>query len=438
MINRYQIRKLLAPTAGLRWAALMAVGGLVAFFLGFSLSFKDVVTPMTVRLSNNWNTLVARISPNVDVDTVNHALGGVLLALGIYYFVSGIRLGAKRFFETMNPQAPTKKLVGSFVRRQQLTVGPKIVALGGGTGLSTLLRGLKHHSSNISAIVTVTDDGGSSGRLSAEFGIIPPGDIRNCLVALADAEKLMTDLFQHRFKRAKGSLGGHSIGNLLIAGLIEQNDGDMDAALTMASEVLNIRGRVMPSTLNHIQLKAITEDGEEVTGETKIVGTGKRIRRVYLDPPDCEPFADALEAIAEAELIVIGPGSVFTSVIPNLLVPKIAEAINQSKAVKAYVCNVMTQPGESDSFTAAEHVSAIQANVDLRTFDHVLVNTSSPSPSTLDRYRDSGQNLVDPDIDRVRALGFKVVAGNYMSESDYVRHDPLKVAARLVGLLTKF
>ncbi len=429
------MRRLLAPTAGLRKPIVRAGIGLLILLFGLSLSFIQTALPIILNLGKLWNGFIERWVGIDRAAQFNHVLGGVCLVLGFYLAFTGLRSLQRRFYQVMAPASRSDKIVNTFVRRQQLSAGPRIVAMGGGTGLSTLLRGLKHHTSNITAIVTVTDDGGSSGRLSREMGIVPPGDMRNCLVALADAEKLMTDLFQHRFAKAKGSLAGHSIGNLLIAGLVEQADGDLDRALAMASEVLNIRGRVLPSTTQTVRLRALMDDGSEVCGETTIVAAGKRIRRIYLDPMDVAPFPDASTAIEEADMIIIGPGSVFTSVIPNLLIPGMADAVHNAKAVKAYVCNVMTQPGESDSFTAAEHVTAIQANVDRRIFDHVLVNTGRPTQGTVDKYRNSDQYVVEADVERIRALGFRVVSGNFMNEMDYVRHDPLKVAARLMDVL---
>lgn len=437
MINRYRIRRMFAPTAGLRGPALMAIAGLLIFGFGLGLSFFKAAKPFIENLSGIWAESLEVWVGRENVDAVNHFAGGAFLLLGVYMLFSGTRTLMRRLYSTFTPGVTSRGMVNVFVRRQQLAAGPRIVALGGGTGLSTLLRGLKQHTSNITAIVTVSDDGGSSGRLVQEMGMIPPGDIRNCLVALADAEKLMTDLFQHRFKQARGSLSGHSLGNLLIAGLVEQSGGDFDQALTIASEVLNIRGRVVPSTMAQIRLRALMEDGTEICGETKIVQSGKRIRRIFIDPDDVEAYPEALHAIREADLIVTGPGSVYTSVIPNLLVPGVSDAINKSAAVKAYVCNVMTQPGESDSFTAAEHASAIRANVDVRICDYVVVNTGVPSESTIEKYRGSDQYLVEADIDRIKAMGFKAVVGNFMNESDYVRHDPLKVASRLMDLLNR-
>jgi len=436
MINRHRIRRMMAPAVGLRRSVATLLAGLAAFLFGFALSFRLLLLPAIERLAQWWTARLGNVMPSSDVDQTIHLVGGGMLLLGFYLSFVGVRGALRAFMETLNP-GQKGRMVNIYVRRQQLANGPRIVALGGGTGLSTLLRGLKQHSSNITAIVTVTDDGGSSGRLVQEMGIIPPGDIRNCLVALADAEKLMTDVFQHRFRTNRGPLAGHSLGNLLIAGLMEQCDGDVERALAMASAVLNIRGRVIPSTLEHVHLRALLEDGEELCGETTIVAGGRRIRRLYLEPETAAAFPDAIAAIQEADLICIGPGSVYTSVIPNLLVGGISEAIQASPAVKAYICNVMTQPGESDSFTAAEHLTAIQANVPGKIVDCVLVNTGVPSSFAVDRYAESDQFLVESDVDRVRAMGYRVVAGNFMHEQDYVRHDPFKVAARLVSLLEK-
>ncbi len=435
MINRRKLRRALAPTADLGGSVAAAILGLAILLGGITLSFRTAVGPFVAWVKAGWISLVRNFGVQ-SPDYADHLLGGALLILGFVLAYAGIRAIMRRLFRTLNPGVGNS--VGAvYVRRQQLARGPKIVCLGGGTGLSTLLRGLKNHSSNITAVVTVTDDGGSSGRLSEELGIIPPGDLRNCLVALADAEKLMTDLFQYRFKGKRGSLSGHSLGNLLIAGLIEQCGGDFERALNMASEVLAIRGRVMPSTLERVRLRATLEDGTEVCGETKIVEAGGRIRRIFIDPKDAHAFPDAVQAIRDAELIVMGPGSVYSSVIPNLLVPGIPEAIRESKAIKAYVCNVMTQPGESDAFTAAEHVLAIEANVTHRLFDYVLVNNQLPSSNTLEKYRDKDQYPVEADIDRIRAMGFKIVRGDYMSESDFVRHDPSRVAESLIKLMNK-
>lgn len=427
---------MLAPTAGLQKAVVMLALGLLAFFMGAGLSFKNLVLPALVwAFGITRRGMLKFVSPS-DVDVAMHYLGGAFLTMGTYLTYRGVRAAINHIVETLNPGLTTGKM-DVYMRRRQLAQGPRIVAMGGGTGLSTLLRGLKHHSSNITAVVTVTDDGGSSGRLIQDKGMIPPGDIRNCLVALSDAEKAMTDLFQHRFKGDSGSLSGHSIGNLLIAALVDQANGDFERAVQVASDVLAIRGRVVPATLEHVRLRAEMEDGTEICGETKIVESNKRIRRMHLDPEDVEAHPSAIEAIRTADLICIGPGSVYTSVLPNLLVPGIAEALRQTAAPKVYICNVMTQPGESDDFSASEHVRVLLDNAGGKVFDYVVVNTGVPGESLLEKYQQVGSNLVDPDVDRVRAMGVRALRGDLMNETDVVRHDPMKVAARVLSILER-
>ncbi len=435
MINRYWLRKRLGQTKGMRKVTLILCLGALCFLVGSALSFKVVILPMLEAVERLFTQSLSSVVSRDNLETARHIVGGVLLFLGFYLLYLGLRDMVIRFVETITGQKGG--VVDVYRKRQELSQGPRIVAIGGGTGLSTMLRGLKQKSSNITAVVTVTDDGGSSGRLTREKGMIPPGDIRNCLVALADAEKSMTDLFQHRFKSDSGTLSGHSIGNLLIAALVDQSQGDFEKAVEKASDVLLIRGRVVPSTLSHVRLRALMEDGTEICGETQIAGAGKRIRRLYLDPEDVHAHPAVIDAIRDADLICIGPGSVYTSVIPNLLVKGIAEALMESTAPKVYICNVMTQPGESDSFTAAEHVTVIRANTDHKVFDYVMVNTAMPSPQLVEKYRESGQYVVESDVDRIRAMGYKVLGGNFMSETDFVRHDPMQVADRLMSLLSR-
>ncbi len=430
MINRNRIRRILAPTTGLRKAALIVLLGLLCFLLGTALSFKLAIQPLLENLKRSTDQMLQVVVPEALLDQATHILGGALLFLGIYFLYLGARSGLRKV-------TGRDELYDEYVRSQALAQGPRVVALGGGTGLSTLLKGLKQYTSNITAIVTVTDDGGSSGKLMKEKGMIPPGDIRNCLVALADAERAMTDLFQHRFKSDSGNLSGHSIGNLLMAALTDMAGGDFEKAIEKASAVLNIRGKVVPSTFAHVSLRAVLDDGREVCGETKIAESARRIRRIYLEPEEVEAYDAAVLAIENADLICMGPGSVYTSVVPNLLVGGIAEALFDSEAKRVYICNVMTQAGESDQFTASEHVMAIHSNLDRKLFDHVMVNTGTPSQVLLEKYRDQGQHVVEPDIDRIKAMGYKVIGGNFMSETDVVRHDPMKVAARLMSLVEK-
>jgi uncharacterized cofD-like protein len=435
MIRRTRLRRLLAPSADLVRAVLLLIVGLIAFNLGLGLSFRSFILPLLQRVHEAARQLAERTVES-NADDVLWLSGGVFLILGLFLIYRAARAAINHLLETFMPRLKEGK-VDVYLRRQQLAQGPHIVAIGGGTGLSTLLRGLKTHSSNITAIVTVTDDGGSSGRLIRDKAMIPPGDIRNCLVALADAEKSMTDLFQHRFASESGTLSGHSMGNLLIAALVDQAHGDFERAIEIASDVLAIRGRVVPSTLQHVGLCAELNDGERVCGETAIVEAQGRIRRIELDPPTCHPTREALEAIAAADLIVVGPGSVFTSVIPNLLVPDVAAALKAAVAPKVYVCNVMTQTGETDDFTASEHVGALLDHVGPGVIDYAMVNTATPSDEARQRYAHAHQSFVDPDIDRIRALGVRVIAGDYVSETDLVRHDPMKVASRLVSMVLR-
>ncbi len=434
MIKRYRLRQLLAPTRGLQTALAGFLLGQIALILGLGLSFKNIIRPTLAGLSSTTDRLLGRFVDEERVAVTAHLVGGALIVVGVFVSIRAIVRGLGHVVDTLTPETKSGK-VDAYFRRLELAQGPRIVAIGGGTGLSTLLRGLKNYTSNITAIVTVTDDGGSSGRLMREKGIIPPGDLRNCMVALADAEKTMTDLFQHRFRDDSGSLSGHSIGNLLIAALADQANGDFDTAVGIASAVLNIRGHVVPSTLDHVKLMAELEDGSVVSGETNIVGSGQRINRLYLDPSMCEPHPKTIEAIRQADLICIGPGSVFTSVIPNLLVPGLAEAIMASPSPKVYICNVMTQPGESEGLSASAHANSILRILEKRVIDYVLVNVAQPSADLIERYETVNQHLVEADLDQLRKNGFRPLPGDYISESDFVRHDPVKVAARLMKLL---
>ncbi|MBI3321541.1 MAG: YvcK family protein [Candidatus Omnitrophica bacterium] len=311
--------------------------------------------------------------------------------------------------------------------------GPKIVVIGGGTGLSTLLHGLKAYTTNLTAIVTVADDGGSSGRLRQEFDMLPPGDIRNCLVALADTEPLMQQLFQYRFAE-DSVLRGHNFGNLFITAMTKIT-GDFERAVQASSKVLAIRGRVVPSTNMKVRLAAEHDDGSVTLGETKISESDMPIRRIYLEPTGCRPTFDALHAIREANAIVFGPGSLYTSIIPNLLVDNIVDDIVMSKALKIYVCNVMTQSRETHGYRASDHVRALIAHSKAGMLQLCLVNTKSVPNALLEKYRQEGAFPVESDVERIRALGYQVVAGDLISTENHVRHDPDKVAKLIVQLI---
>lgn len=317
---------------------------------------------------------------------------------------------------------------------RRLQQGYKIVAIGGGTGLSTLLRGLKRRTSNLTAVVTVSDDGGSSGRLKKELGVLPPGDIRNCLVALADDEALVTDLFRYRFSEG-GGLSGHSFGNLFLAAM-SGITGNFDRAIKESSRVLNVVGRVLPSTLGEVWLCAELDDGTILEGESNISKATRPIKRVFFDPTAAAPLDEVIEAIREADAIVLGPGSLFTSVAPNFLVNRVAREVAGAHAVKMYVCNVMTQPGETDGMTAADHVKALLANAGERVCDYVIVNDEPPL-RLLEAYAEEGQVPVEPDVDRIAALGLEPVRAAVIGETETVRHDPDKLATVVLSVIDR-
>ena len=359
--------------------------------------------------------------------------GAALLVAGLMLIAYGLRATIRSIVDVFLPRGDPR-LVELLVQQRALQRGPKIVALGGGTGLGTLLRGLKRVSTNITAVVTVFDDGGSSGRLRREQGILPPGDIRNCLVALAEAEPLLTKLFEHRFKG--GDLDGHSFGNLFIASMT-QVAGDLETAVKECSKVLAIRGRVLPTTLHDVTLCAEFADGGTIEGESAITKAGRTVRRVFLKPTSVPPLADVLEAIADADLMVIGPGSLYTSLLPNLLVEGVVDAIRRSRAVKVYVCNVMTQHGETGGFKASDHVRVLLEEGGRGLFDYVLVNTRRPrSTALLARYAQERAEPVEADVAAIEALGCRAVAEDLLSEDGLVRHDARKVTSVLLRLLS--
>lgn len=317
----------------------------------------------------------------------------------------------------------------------------RIVAIGGGTGLSSVLQGLKYFTHpadrstpavDITAIVTVTDDGGSSGRLRREFDVLPPGDIRNCMVALSEDSDLLARLFQHRFPAGRG-LKGHSFGNLFLMALT-QLMGDFPDAVKASSEVLKIAGRIYPATAANVDLEAILADGTRVVGETRISHCRQRIKSVRLHPRKARPLAAALSAIAEADAISLGPGSLFTSVIPNLLVDGIPQAIRASAAVKSYFVNLMWQPGETSEFTAADHVRALNRHAGGKFLDYAVVNIRAITSAMKKRYARESALPVENDLDALFKMGLKVMAGNLASHSDTVKHDPTATAAVVVKL----
>ena len=322
--------------------------------------------------------------------------------------------------------------------------GLRVVALGGGTGLSALLRGLKQHVVprhdpfptarrpivDLAAIVTVTDDGGSSGRLRRENRILPPGDIRNCMVALSKDEALLSRLFQYRFSAGHGLIG-HNFGNLFLAALTHVT-GDFAEAVRVSSRVLAIRGRIFPSTIANVTLEAVLENGQRVHGETRITASRSPIRKLMLAPRNVRPLPEAIAAIRDADLILMGPGSLYTSILPNLLIPEIARAIARSRSPRVYIANLMTQPGETTDYSVAEHLRAIQDHVNPRIIDYVLANRQKVSTSVARRYRLQGASQVSVDAAGLRKLGVRVLLGNLIEEHSKIRHNSARLARLLL------
>ena len=313
---------------------------------------------------------------------------------------------------------------------------PRVVVMGGGTGLSVMLRGLKQKPLHLTAIVTVGDDGGSSGILRTELQMPPPGDIRNVLIALADAEPLLSKVLQYRFPAGTG-LAGHTLGNLLLAAMTEIT-GDFVRSVKEVSKVLAVRGQVLPAADRAIVLRAELEDGRVIVGESNIPKAGGRIRRVWIDPPEARPLDEALEAIRRADAIVIGPGSLYTSIVPTLLVPGIRRAVAEASAVKIFVCNVMTQPGETDGYAASHHVEAIVRHAGERLFDCVIVNNGEIPADVLRQYAEQGAAPVLPDEDNLIAAGCRVVADKLFRISTYLRHDAVRLSEHIVRLTDDF
>lgn len=311
---------------------------------------------------------------------------------------------------------------------------PRIVVMGGGTGLSVMLRGLKEKPLDITAIVTVADDGGSSGILRNELQMPPPGDIRNVLTALADVEPLLSDMLSYRFSAGSG-LAGHSLGNLILAAITDIS-GDFVTAVRELSRVFAVRGRVLPAAGQAVVLHAEMEDGSIITGESKIPEAQGKIKRIFLEPKEVEPLPEAVEAIRDADAILIGPGSLYTSIIPNLLVPKLAEAVlENTEAIKIFVCNVMTQPGETDDYSVSDHLQAVYDHVGHHLFDYVIVNDGEIPPQVQDFYAEKGAKPVQNDLDVVTGRGYKVIADTLVLFRRYLRHDADKLSHHIYQLV---
>lgn len=415
---RQKLKKWLTPGIGVKRWLLLSVAGLICF-TGGVLLLADVPSELIAELRS-------RVSLRLTA-------GWAAIAVGLLGIVVAWYRWSSTIYQAANPGR--RKLVDVLYERSQLGQGLKIVTIGGGTGLGSLLRGLKPFSSNLVAVVTVSDDGGSSGRLSKELGVLPPGDIRNCLVALADDESLLSELFDYRFQDGRG-LEGHSFGNLFLAALTEVV-GDFEEAIKMSSQILASRGRVLPATLSSVTLCARYHDGSVVCGESAIPRQGGRIEEVYFEPTGCSSPPEVLDAIRQADAIVLGPGSLFTSVIPNLLVEGVPEALAQTKAPKIYVCNVMSQPGETDGLGAADHIEALHAHAGRMLIDYALINIQKPKDAALARYQAEGARPVDPQLRAFDRLTTEPIGANLLNESDVVRHDPERLATAIIDLVAR-
>ncbi len=422
-------RRLMWMTPGIgvkRWV-LIGLLGLACATAGSALFTAYLAVEWSVELVE-WVSFTFHRLINTEM------VGAILIGIGVLCVLIGTRGGMKAVERAYERSGQAKSnFLETALRQRQKTGKTKIVAIGGGTGLSTMLRGLKQYSSNITAVVTMADDGGSSGKLR-EHGILPPGDLRNCIAALAESEPLMIQLFQHRFT-GLGPLEGHSLGNLIVAAMCEIQ-GDYESAVRETSKVLAIRGRGLPSTLDDIRLGARLKAGSEVLGQANI-NTTSEIREVFLVPESPRALPDVVRAIAEADVILIGPGSLFTSILPNLLVPEIARAIKASRAPKLYVCNVMTQPGETAHFKASDHVAAIIRHIGQGSVTHALINNGHVKADVLERYARVGADYVEADEAAIEVLGVRPIHGNFIDDSNLARHHSQKLATAVFRIIAR-
>ena len=409
-----------------RWLSLFAAGVLltsigltIVFNYKYIDGFEDFIFKIAYSIIGSYNYTVINI------------VGFFISAIGILIMLVAMRMTIRSIITVLLPDN-SDKLVDLIYEKRKLDKGPAITVIGGGTGLSVLLRGLKEATNNVTAVVTVADDGGSSGRLRHEFNIIPPGDLRNCLVALADTEPLMEKLFQYRFE-GDSELAGHSFGNLFIAAMT-QVTGDVEKALMESSKVLAVRGRVFPASTAKIKLNATMTDGTIVEGESQIPLAHKQIKRVHISPNKVEPVASSINAIKEANVIILGPGSLYTSIMPNFLVDKVADTVKKSKAIKIYICNVMTQPGETDKYTVSMHVKAILEHAGVGSVDYVLVNDKPISKPLQDFYAKKGQYPVIIDEDAIHDLGVGFVKADLINETNVIHHDSEKLAHNIMQM----
>ncbi len=378
---------------------------------------------------------------DIDVGPVQLGASIVLAVLGIYFIILCFRNIFIKFVNVyssgiLRKPSNVREIGDVIYKRKVLSMGPKIVAIGGGTGISSMLRGLKEYTSNITAIITVADDGGGSGTLRNDLGMLPPGDIRNCLIALAETEPVMERLFNYRFK--EGSLKGQSFGNLFLAAMNGIADS-FEQAVKHMGQVLAVTGRVLPVTEDNIYLVAELEDGTYVRGESNIghhhlTHPGK-IRRVMIDKPGATPLPQVIQAIHDADIVILGPGSLYTSIIPNLLVDGVAQAVFETRAIRIYVCNIMTQPGETEGYTASEHIRTLFEHAKRQIVDVCLVNNGKVPSHILRKYADDGAAQVKVDADEIKRMGINLVERNLVKiNNDLIRHDPQNLTQAIADI----
>jgi len=411
----------LYPALGIKRWLILALAGILLTGAGIAVTFNG-------QFLGYLENQIAKLTLFLFGSTAQSAGGMIIMAIGIAITLFSFAQAVRSLILSAFPGQ-----LKNLYQRQYLRRGPRIVVVGGGTGLSVLLRGLKEYTSNITAIVSVTDDGGSSGRLRGQFGILPPGDLRNCLVALADTEPVMEKLFNYRFKGGK-ELAGHNLGNLLITAMADMS-GNFETAINQISKVLAIRGRVLPSTLEDVVLAAELHVGTMSMGESIIAMTSKPMKRVFTMPLVNIPLPEALEAISEADAIVFGPGSLYTSIIPNLLVPGIVEEIQKSQALKIFVCNVMTQFGETRDYTASDHLKALFRHSAPGLANYIIVNDQEVPEYFSAKYALEGSQPVEVDREKLAKLNVRVIMAPLIKQSDYIRHDSQRLAAQILKLV---
>ena len=428
------MRKYFFP--GLKKWLFFIVVGLIVFVFGIALVLK--ARPITRIAQFIWNSL------SYIADHVPPTISGVAaISIGFFVLIYAFFRANKQILNLVSPDQTS--LMETLDRAHMDKKGIRIVSIGGGTGMSNMLRGLKKYTSNLTAIVTVADDGGSSGRLRESMDIVPPGDIRNCIAALSQDDEIITQLFQYRFdKDSPQDLQNHSFGNLFLTALVELGGSkNMADAVKQACRILRARGTVLPVSNDSMRIKAILEDGREIIGESNIPKANGKIEKLVCDGPVPPALDEVIDSVKEAEIIVLGPGSLYTSVIPNLLVPELVRAIAESSAIKIYVCNVMTQPGETDGYSVSDHIEAVASHV----YDHapslnkiinyVIVNDTEPHKKQLETYKNDNQYPVKIDEEEIKKFKLKLYPTNLVQKGDFVRHNPYKLSKAIMEIYSK-